>query len=58
MYEIQKNFIWQGKKAKIKHSTLCNVYENRGFENVELRNKITSIQRSWVKRLSEDDFHD
>ena len=22
MYKIQKNFIWQGKKAKIKHSTL------------------------------------
>ena len=58
MYKIQKNFIWQGKKAKIKHSTLCNVYENRGFKNVELRNKITSIQCSWVKRLSEDDFHD
>ena len=23
-----------------------------------LRNEITSIQCSWVKRLSEDDFHD
>ena len=22
MYKIQKNFIWQGKKAKVKHSTL------------------------------------
>ena len=22
MYKIQKNFIWEGKKAKIKHSTL------------------------------------
>ena len=58
MYKIQKNFIWQGKKAKIKHSTLCNGYENGGLKNVDLRNKITSIQCSWVKRLSEDDFHD
>ena len=58
MYKIQKNFIWQGKKVKIKHSTLCNGYENRGLKNVDLRNKVTSIQFSSVKRLFEDDFHD
>ena len=58
MYKIQKNFIWQGKKAKIKQSTLCNGYENGVSKNVDLRNKITSIQCSWVKRLFEDHFHD
>ena len=58
MYIIQKSFIWQGEKAKIKHSTLCNGYEKGGLKNVDLRNKITSIQCSWVKRLFEDDFHD
>ena len=58
MYKIQKNFIWQGKKAKIKHSTLCNGYANGRLKNVDLRNKITSIQCSWVQRLFEDDFHD
>ena len=58
MYKIQKNFIWQGKKAKIKHSTLCNGYENGGLKNVDLRSKITSMQCSWVKRLFEDDFLD
>ena len=58
MYKIQKNFIWQGKKAKIKHSTLCNGYENGGLKTVYLKNEITSIQCSWVKRLFEDDFHD
>ena len=58
MNKIQRNFICQGKKAKIKHSTLCNGYENGGLKNVDLRNKITSIQCSWVKRLFEDDFHD
>ena len=26
--------------------------------NVDLRNKITRLQCSWVKRLFEDDFHD
>ena len=44
--EIQKNFIWQGKKAKIKHSTLCNGYEKGGIKKVDLRNKITSMQYS------------
>ena len=58
MHKIQINFIWQEKKAKIKHSTLCNGYEKGGIKNVDLRNKITSIQCSWVKRLFEDDFHD
>ena len=43
MYKIQKNFMWQGKKAKIKHSIFCNGYENEGLKNVDLRNMITSI---------------
>ena len=58
LHKIQKNFIWQEKKAKIKHSTLCNGYEMDGVKNADLRNKITSMQFSWVKRLFEDDFHD
>ena len=44
LHKIQKNFIWQGEKAKIKHSTLCNGYEKGGIKNVDLRNKITSTQ--------------
>ena len=27
LHKIQKNLIWQVKKAKIKHSTPCNGYE-------------------------------
>ena len=46
------------KKAKIKHSTPYKGYEKGGMKNVDLRNKITSMQCSWVKRLFEDDFHD
>ena len=56
--KIQKNFSWRGKKAKIKHSTLCNGYEKEGLKNVDLRNKITSTQCFQVKRLFEDDFQD
>ena len=43
LYKIQKNFIWQGKKAK------------KGvIKNIDLRNKIT-IQCPWVKRMFGDD---
>ena len=57
-YKIQKNFILQGKKTKIKHNTLCNGYKKEGIQNVGLRNKIPGMQCSWVKRLFADDFHD
>ena len=55
--KILKKIILPGKKANIKHSVLCNGYEKGGMKNVDLRNKITSIQCFWVKRLFEDDFH-
>ena len=48
LYKIQKSFIWQGKKAKIKHSTLCNGYEMGGIKNVDLRNKITSMVKIFL----------
>ena len=57
LYKIQKNFIWQGKMPKVKHRTLCNGrYEKGGIKNVNLRNKITIMQRSRVKRLFEEDY--
>ena len=37
MYKIQKNFIWQGKKAKIKHSTLWDDYEKVRFKKCWLK---------------------
>ena len=50
MHKTHKNFICQGKKLKIKHISLYNDYEMGGLKNVDLRNKITSMQCSWVKR--------
>ena len=58
LYNIQKYFICQGKKVNIKHSTFCNGHEKGGLKNVDLRNKMASIQCCWVKRLFADDFHD
>ena len=50
LHKIQKNFICQGKKAKIKRGTLCNSYEKGNIKNVDLRNKVTSMHYFWVKR--------
>ena len=50
LHKKQENFIWQGKKAKVKHSTLCNGYKMGGTKIADLRNVITSMQFSWVKR--------
>ena len=55
---IKKNFIWQVKKQKIKHSTLCNSYENGGLKDVDIFYKIISLQCSWIRRLFDDNFHD
>ena len=30
--KMQKEFIWNGKNPKIKHSTLCKKYENNGLK--------------------------
>ena len=46
LYKMEKNLIWQGKKAKIKQSTLCNGNEKGGLKNNGFRNKIASIQCS------------
>ena len=32
--KIQKDFIWNRKHPKIRHSTLCNTHENGGFKRV------------------------
>ena len=51
LHKIQKIFIRQGKKAKIKHSTLCNGYEMGGMKNVDLTSKITSFAMFLGKKI-------
>ena len=40
--KIQKDFIWNRKYPKIKHSTLCNTHKNGGLKSVHIPNKLTS----------------
>ena len=46
--KIQKQFIWKNGNPKLKHTTLCNEYEQGGLKNVDIFFKITSLQFSWV----------
>ena len=48
---IQTSFLWNNSNSKIKHKTLCKRYENGGLKNVYIRNRVNSLQSSWVKRL-------
>ena len=53
----QKDFIWNQKYPKIRHSTLCNTRENDGLKSVHIPNKLTSLQCSWIKRLYDTTTH-
>ena len=55
---IQKFFIWQNKKVKIRHETLRMDFKNGGLQNVDIKYKIASLQCSWVQRLFDDNVHD
>ena len=55
--KIQKDFIWNRKHPKIRHSTLCNTHENDGFKSVHIQNKLTSLQCSWIRRLYDTTTH-
>ena len=50
--KYRKTLFDKGKRQK-----LNTVLFAMTMKNVDLRNKITSMQCSWVKRLFEDDFH-
>ena len=54
---LQKEFIWNGKTPKIKHSTLISDYEEGGLKDIDVKSKIKSLNLSWIKRLYGEGFH-
>ena len=55
--KIKNHFLWSGKRAKIKHATLCNTYENGGLQSVDIETKIKALQLSWIHRLFDQKEH-
>ena len=57
LQKIQKIFLWQHSRPKIKHKTLSNTFETGGLKNVDINLKVISLQCSWVKKLYDENFH-
>ena len=55
---IQKNFTWNGKNSKIKHSTLSNSYQDGGLKDVDVFTKVITLQCSWIKTFYVENFHE
>ena len=54
---IHKNFIWDNKRAKIKHITLIGNYAEGGLKDIDIKTKIDALHLSWVNRLYDGNFH-
>ena len=55
---LHREFIWNGKKAKIKHSSLIGEYRDGGLKDVDLIDgEIISLKISWVRQLKDSNFH-
>ena len=58
LQSLQKEFVWGGRKAKIKHSTLTGDYHLGGLKNVDIPSKIFSLKFIWIKALKDrENFH-
>ena len=44
--KMQKEFLCNGKRPKIKHQNICSNYEMGGLKNVDTQSKIKSLQCS------------
>ena len=58
MQALHKDFIWNGKKPKIKHTTLISDYTNGGLKYIDINCKLLSLKFSWIARLlDKSNFH-
>ena len=55
---IQTSSLWTNSSPKIDHKTISKNYGERDLQNVDISNKLTNLQISWVKRLFNRCFHE
>ena len=51
---IQKNFIWRGRKPKIKHGTLIGDYVDGGLKDIDIEMKFKALKLFWIKMLADN----
>ena len=54
---LYTEFIWSGKRPKIKHSTLIGDYRESGLKDIDIDAKFRSLKFMWIKRLNDSNFH-
>ena len=54
---IKQNFIWNGRRPKIKHSTPVGGYAEGGYKDVDIQSQLESHKIIWIRRLLDDTFH-
>ena len=54
---LKKDFVWRGKRPKIKHSTLIGDYKEGGYKDVAIEVKIVALTITWINKLMANDFH-
>ena len=52
---IKQNFIWNGRRPKIKHSTPVGGYAEGGYKDIDIQSE--SLKIIWIRRLLDDNFH-
>ena len=54
---MHKNFIWNNKRPKIKHSALIVDYCKGAYKDVDIENKIAGLEIKWVTKLLDSNFY-
>ena len=54
---LQKDFIWGGRRPKIKHATLIADYKDGGLKDVDIDSKFESVKFMWIQKLKDDSNH-
>ena len=55
--DVKKNFIWSGRRPKVKHSTLIGDYFDGGYKDVDIETKLSSLRTIWIRRFLDNSFH-
>ena len=58
LQKIQKQFLWQNSRTKMKYKPLFDTFETRGLKNVDINLKFISLQCSWAEKLYDKNFHE
>ena len=58
LIKLKRDFLWEGKPLKIKHSALVGSYERGGLKDIDIEKRTKALRISWVRRLYDDTEHE